>query len=94
MVPRHLARSRKEWDTRRLLFIDNLTALGCMRRMRARSVAMLRLLRRIGAVTLAVGIRVIARYVPTAVNFADGPSHGEAVGIARKNRHGAGPPPG
>ena len=86
MVSRHLARSRAEWDKKHMTFTDNLVSLGCLRRMRARSLAMLRQLRRISAVTLAVGIRLVGRWVPTAVNFADGPSHDEPVGIARQNR--------
>ena len=50
---------------------------------------LLRLLRRIASLTMAFGVRILINWAPTYLNYADGPSHGEAVGIARQNQAAA-----
>ena len=89
LIIRHVARGRDGWDTRTLVFVDNLVALACVRRMRSRAMNLLRLLRRIGSMSMALGIHIAVRWVPTYLNFADGPSHGEGVGIAKQNKSAA-----
>ena len=61
LVARRLARDRRNWGGRHLLFVDNLVVLACLRRMRSRSVPLLRLVRRIAAITLSTGLRLIVR---------------------------------
>ena len=39
-------------------------------------------LRKIGAITLATGVRLTLRWIPTDMDPADGPSRGENVGSA------------
>ena len=39
-------------------------------------------LRKIGAITLATGVRLTLRWIPTDMDPADGPSRGEAIGSA------------
>ena len=43
-------------------------------------------LRKIGAITLATGVRLTLRWIPTDMNPADGPSRGEAVGSAEATK--------
>jgi hypothetical protein len=86
LVARHLGRGRENWDSRNLIFVDNLVALACARRMRSQSMALLRLVRRMAAMALGLGVHMVVRWVPTHLNWADGPSHGEKVGIALQNK--------
>jgi hypothetical protein len=94
LLARHLARARGCWGKMYILFVDNLVALARVRRMRGMSPPLLRPLRRIGAIQLCTGIRLILRWVPTHLNWSDGPSHGEAVGLAKQNEPGARDGPG
>eukprot|EP00969_Alexandrium_andersonii_P216786 9574847-Alexandrium_andersonii.AAC.1 len=52
--------------------------------MRSRSEPLRRLLLVASAHLLVTQIRIVARWVPSAWNPADGPSRGEAVGPARE----------
>ena len=78
-LARHLGRSSAAWDHKVLVLCDSLVTVGCCRKMRSSSFALLRQLRVIGAVWLGMGIRLVLRWVPTARNPADGPSRGLPV---------------
>jgi hypothetical protein len=75
-VARHLARSRNAWGKKVLIFSDSMTAIGALGKGRSSAFKILRQCRRMAAVTLSTGIIVKLRYVPSQVNFADGPSRG------------------
>ena len=86
-VSRHLARSRRNWDQRHLVLTDSQVVLACAWKGRSRSYPLLRQLRRICSITLACGIRLCVRWVPTQFNNADRPSRGGAVGVEAKEVH-------
>ena len=79
---RHAARSRENWGTRILFFTDSLVTLGCFSKGRSSAHQLLQLCRRVAAIVLAKGIRPAWRYVPSELNFADGPSRQLEVGVA------------
>ena len=79
---RHLGRSSRNWFTRFLVLCDSMVTIGAVRKMRSSSRSLLVQLRKIAAVTLATGVRLTLRWIPTDMNPADGPSRGEAVGSA------------
>ena len=79
---RHASRVRENWGTRVLFFTDSLVTLGAFSKGRSSVHALLQLCRRVAAISLATGIRPAWRYVPSELNFADGPSRQEAVGVA------------
>ena len=83
-VARHLARSRLNWDQRHLVMTDSQVALCCIWKGRSASFPLLRQLRRLAAIWMALGIRLSVRWVPTQFNNADGPSRGAGVGILQK----------
>lgn len=57
-----------------LLLGDSMVAIGALTKGRSSSFSILRLLRRFAALSLASGLLVTFRYIPTDVNPADGPS--------------------
>ena len=80
-----------------------MVTLGCLGKGRSSAPALLRLCRQAASVTLAFGIRLMLRYVPSEFNNADGPSRGLEVGVApdtvtshldRLNQHAARPSDG
>ena len=79
---RHASRSRENWGTRILFFTDSLVTLGCFSKGRSSAHQLLQLCRRVAAIVLSTGIRPAWRYVPSELNFADGPSRQQAVGVA------------
>ena len=78
-LARHLSRTSRQWDRRVLVLCDSQVTIGCCKRMRAKNFLMLCVLRRIGAISLALGIRLALRWVPSARNAADAPLRGLPV---------------
>ncbi len=66
------------------MLADSLAAIGALMKGRSSSWPMLRLGRTMAVIRLVTGIRLGARWVPSAMNYADGPSRGEKVGVARE----------
>ncbi|CAK0825583.1 unnamed protein product [Prorocentrum cordatum] len=81
-VSRHLCRSSKNWFSRVLVLCDSMVTVGAVRKMRSSSRPLMTQLKKIGAITLATGIRLTLRWIPTDMNPADGPSRGEEIGSA------------
>jgi hypothetical protein len=83
MALKHLARSRKHWSKRVLLFTDSMVTLGVLVTGRSSSWPLLRLARMAAALQLAFDVRPYWRYIETARNVADGPSRGFGIGHAQ-----------
>ena len=81
-VAKHLCRSSQCWFSRFLVLCDSMVTVGAVRKMRSSSRPLMAQLRKIGAITLATGVRLTLRWIPTDMNPADGPSRGEAIGSA------------
>ena len=77
---RHLSSSAVNWDTRTLLFTDNLCSLSVFGKGRSSSRSLRHMLRRASAICLCFGMRIVLRWVPSLRNQADGPSRGKPVG--------------
>lgn len=82
---RWCARSLKNWGRKLLFFTDSMSNLGSVNKGRSNKMGMLRLLRRIGAISLVTNIRLRMRYVVSEWNFADGPSRGEGVACVARD---------
>ena len=83
---RHLVRSRRNWGSRVLIFIDSMVGLGALAKGRSSSPPLLRLCRQMAAVALAYEMIVMYRYIPSELNPADGPSRDEDVGAADETK--------
>ena len=79
---RHLGRSAATRGRKFLAFTDNMAVLGVLGKGRSSCPPLLRQARKAAAVTLAFGVRVLWRYIPSEYNPSDGPSRGQAVGAA------------
>ena len=77
---RHLARSSKCWGQRYLVLTDSLVCLGTFAKGRSSSFPLLRLGRRLAMLRMVLGIRMSFKWVPTALNVADGPSRVARIG--------------
>ena len=84
---RHLARSRQCWNRRVLILMDSMAALGVISKGRSSSPPLLRLARQAASICLIYGIQLMARYIPSEVNPADGPSRSLPVGAAPETQH-------
>ena len=82
LAARHAARQRVSWWKRSICFSDSLPALGALQKGRSGDFGMLRLCRRLCSLTLAVGVRLVGRWVRSEINFLDGPSRGLPLGVA------------
>ena len=82
LLMKHLSRTREAWDSKVLVMADSWVTISCIRKMRSKSRALLRLLRMISAVQFCTGARPIMRWIPSRFNPADGPSRGHPVGAA------------
>ena len=78
-VLRHLNRSSRVWSSRVLVFTDSLVSLGALAKGRSSARQILRMCRAAAAVELACEIKLILRWVPSELNFADGPSRGGPI---------------
>ncbi|CAK0904139.1 unnamed protein product [Prorocentrum cordatum] len=81
-VSRHLCRSSRNWFSRVLVLCDSMVAVGAVRKIRSSSRPLMTQLKKIGAITLATGIRLTLRWIPADMNPADGPSRCEEIGGA------------
>ena len=82
LLGRKLSMNHHVWGSRVLIFSDSTAALGCLAKGRSSRPGMLRISRQIAALALGLGIRLVGRYVRSELNYADGPSRGEGVGVA------------
>ena len=82
LLARHLCRSRRTCQTRVLVLLDSMAALGCLSKGRSAVRPLLHLCRQLAGLTLFVGLRLWLRYIPSEWNPADGPSRGGRVGAA------------
>ena len=82
MLLRRLSLSRSCWNHKVLLFTDNQSALGALMKGRSSRYPMLRISRQVSAISLAFGIRLIARDIASERNYSDWPSRGGPVGVA------------
>ena len=73
-LARHLARPRRRWGEKCLVFVDSMVALGAASKGRSSSRPLLRLCRQLAAVTLSTGLRMLLRYIPSEWNPADASS--------------------
>ncbi len=71
------------WHKRYRVMMDSIASIGARAKGRSGIYAMLLQCRRLAAIALATGIRFVLRWTPGAWNFADGPSRGEACGVAK-----------
>ena len=76
----HLARSQHAHGKRHLVLSDSLTATLSWAKGRSRAKTMNRVCRQLGAVTLATGMNISVRWMPSELNPADGPSRGKPLG--------------
>ncbi|CAK0878548.1 unnamed protein product [Prorocentrum cordatum] len=81
-VARYLCRSSRCWFSRFLVLCDSMVTVGAVRKMRSSSRPLMTQLRKIGTISLATGVRLTLRLIPTDMNPADGPSRGEGIGSA------------
>jgi hypothetical protein len=58
-----------------------MVCLGSLGKGRSSAHGLLRICRQSAAVQLACGIKLYLRWVPSEINFADGPSRQEDVGV-------------
>ncbi len=65
-----------------MIFSDSVCALGVLAKGRSSRPPLLRVARRIAAISLGLGIRMVGRYVRSEKNYSDGPSRGLAIGVA------------
>ena len=72
----HAGGSREGWFKKHLVFCDSIPALGAAQKGRSSHFPMLRLCRRLAALTLGVGIHLVLQFVRSEVNWGDGPSRG------------------
>jgi len=82
LVLKRLARNRQAWGKRVLLITDSLVTLGVLSKGRSSSFPLLRLARQAAAYQLVCQIRPYLRWIPSSLNWADGPSRGEKMGLA------------
>ena len=80
LLAKPLSRSTQVWDHKVLVMVDSLVTLGAVRKMRSRAGPLQRQVLSVAMVTLATGVRMLLRWVPSAWNPADGPSRGGPVG--------------
>ena len=66
--------------------IDSMAALGVIAKGRSSSPPLLRLSRQLAGYSLAFGLLVYPRYIPSEINPADGPSRGVGVGAAPETK--------
>lgn len=82
MTLRHIARSRRNWSCRHLIFTDSMVMLGALAKGRSSSWPLLRLTPEAAVLQLVLDLRPYWRYIETDRNVADGPSRGYGVGHA------------
>jgi len=83
MVLRHVARRPSGYKKRVLVFTDSLVTLGIFEKGRSSAPVFLHLCRRAVAVVVSSRMLVYWRYVPSELNYSDGPSKGEPPGVAK-----------
>ena len=79
-----IASHPNRWGTRVLAIVDSQVTVGAFSKGRSSKAILNGVARRLGSLLLATGIKVYWRYIRTNRNHADGPSRGQAMGIAEK----------
>ena len=77
---RHLGRGPFCWGKRTVVCPDNMCSIGVLGKGRPSTRRLLGLARSAAVVTLGCGIRILMSWVPSRLNWADGPSRGHAIG--------------
>ena len=80
---RHAARTSACGDCRILCITESLATPGVLSKGRSSSRGVLRQSRVGASYQLGLNLRMVLRYVPSGRNWADGPSRGQKVGIAK-----------
>lgn len=82
LLARHASRSVKEWGQRFLLLVDSAATIGCVTKGISSVFSLLLQMRRLLAIVMVTGLRLILRWTPSHWNFADWPSRGGPCGVA------------
>jgi len=82
--------NKSQWSLKHLAIIDNLGVALAQSKGRCHSIALLNLMRRLGALLLATGAVLCCRWVPSESNAADEPSRKwDPAGNKKKSEGGA-----
>ena len=84
MTLRRLSMDRRAWKKQVLIATDSQVTLGCVLKGRSSSFPLLRQMRMIASVSLALQIRIMIRYLESERNPGDGPSRLQGVGAAKE----------
>ena len=79
LAVRRLSRASQNHGKKHLVLVDNLGLALSIGKGRSANHAMLRVNQKIGALLLACNIVLRARWIPSELNVADGPSRGKSV---------------
>ena len=74
---RRLSRTSRHRGKRHLVFLDNIALAFAVRKGRAHTYDMLRVMQQVGSISLAANLGLSVRWVPSEYNPADGPSRGQ-----------------
>ena len=83
---KHACRALSNWDHRLLVVSDSLVRVGLFSKGRSSKRGLLRQSRVAAAYLLGFGIRLTVGYTSSGVNFADGPSRQQKLGVATKKK--------
>lgn len=82
---RRLSRAQRHRHKRHLILLDNMALCFALAKGRSARFDMLRVLQRVGSISLACGITLRPRWIPSELNVADGPSRGfHSPGVGAK----------
>ena len=77
---RHVLRNQGAWGKRIMIVSVNLAAIRVVMKGRSSKRRTFTLARQIGAMCLAMGVKIYLRWTPSARKWADGPSRGHGIG--------------
>ena len=77
LAVRRISRASRHRGRRHVILVDNLALAFAVAKGRSQSFPILRVLQKIHAISLAAGIIVRIRWVPSEHNVSDGPSRGQ-----------------
>eukprot|EP00438_Fugacium_kawagutii_P012897 Skav204571 [mRNA] locus=scaffold2218:197091:209588:- [translate_table: standard] len=77
LAVRRLSRASRHRGKRHLILVDNLALCFAVAKGRSSNFGILRVLQQLGSISLACGLTLRCRWVPSELNVADGPSRGQ-----------------
>ena len=77
LVTRRLSRAQHHRNKRHLVLLDNLALCFAVAKGRSAKFDLLRILQRIGSISLVCGLSIRPRWIPSEFNVSDGPSRGQ-----------------